>query len=45
MDPTSQEFAQRAAQGQAGIGQDHLDKATPIKCEYKYNDLVLCFIY
>ena len=36
MDPTSKEFAQRAAQGQAGKGQDHLDKATPIHCEYKY---------
>ena len=43
MDPTSKEFAQRAAQGQAGIGQDHLDKATPIKCEYKYTDLERVF--
>ena len=39
MDPTSKEFAQRAAQQGPGIGQADLDKATPIKCEYKYSDL------
>ena len=38
MDPTSKEFAQQAAQGQMNMNVD-LDKATPIKCEYKYNDL------
>ena len=38
MDPTSKEFAQQAAQGQMNMNVD-LDKATPIKCEYKYTDL------
>ena len=38
MDPTSREFAQQASQGQMGMNVD-LDKATPIHCEYKYNDL------